>query len=220
MTGFELERRLALFPGVSPRRVLHEFSIWLDSAFTATTAAVARLKEWTELGCPETKASELCGGGDVAILREVRSVLDTLPTPTRWYVVTHCYVVAVGIKSGWCDWVPSVFQARILALSSYSHDLIRHECSHSWLHGSDTLPRDSLVIAKREQLRDAPQKLAVLLGMERKAEELREQWATTEAQNERQANALADSWRRNFPVPEEEELTCDSKLGHSRYRLI
>lgn len=217
----ELERRLALFPGISPRRVIHEFGPWLHYSFTATPAAAEHLREWSALGGPETEASELCGGGDVAILHQARRVLAILPTPTRWQVVAHFYIVGVGVKTvGWCDTVPSFFQARILALSTDSHDLIRHEFSHAWLHGSDALPRDSLMIAKREQLRDAPQKVAALWNMNHKLEEHRAHIAATEEQQEREAIALADSWRRNFPVPPEEEESCDSKLEHSRYRVI
>ena len=197
--GTELERRQALFPGVPARRICHEFGKWLVPEFTVTIAARAQLRRWALVGTPEVDARELPGIGNMSILRTAGKVLATLPPPVRWYVSNYCFIVAVGVDSvAWCDVAPVMLCARLIAFSRTSSDDALHEFAHAWLHETHVEPRAVLSFTKREEIWNAPSKLAAGGGggLDKKLEELHRARLDHKTRIERQANALARAWRK------------------------
>jgi hypothetical protein len=199
-------RRAALFPGVTPKRIAHEFGPWLGAEIQATAQARGRFRRWALLGTPEVSADSLAGTGEAELLRFASSLLAKLPPPVIWYVVQHCFIVAVGRTwRGFCASDSAVVGARIVALSGHNLDssLVLHELAHAWLHGSDDSP--GVPIVAHLDIQDGPRRFVAALERAGSAGSLRAWLEAREsdsaarlALDERQANALARSWLRRI----------------------
>ncbi len=204
--GTELEFRQSLFPGVSARRVIHEFGPWLCDALTATEAARARLREWSRLGCPRL-GDELrgaSGGKHNVILRKAQIILRWLPPPVIWYISSHCFLVVAGRdddNAGWCAQSPIVFGGRLIVLASGRDETTLHEFSHSWLHGSDLEPAEVIPFVRQDKLRQSMELMSLgeLEGVRddasvKRAADILEKREAASARQEREANALERAW--------------------------
>ena len=195
----ELERRMALLPGVSARTIVHEFGRWLIPELTATEAARTRLQRWAKLDCPRVRDDELKGMGDIPILRNAQRLLTHLPWPVRWYLSNHIYVVGCGAeKPAWCGARPIIIGARIIALGNGSDKTTLHEFSHGWLHGEDDRPDEFLSFSKAEKMRGAAEFFAAEYpnqeSLQKIVAEYREGAAAKKRRQEREADHLVRAW--------------------------
>ncbi len=190
-----LDERMALLPDVPASRVV-KFG-WLTTQLTATEAARERLHRWTAAGLPDGDAGALAGSGDISILVQARDVLAWLPPPCVWYISHNCTVIGVGRDTGgWCGGAARLLGCRIIALpGTATDDVILHEYAHGYLHGQDDEPRAMQSVDGREKTETAVEDFAAEFGREKKAAEIRERQAEQTERTEKQANALARTWR-------------------------
>ncbi len=194
-----LDRKMALLPGVSARKIIHEYSWWICHEMTCTSQSRARLKEWATLGCPRDDG--LRGMGSRPILYRAQRLLSSLPEPVRWYLSNFTYIVAAGCESmaGWMGPQPVLLGARICALSRDDESLILHEFAHGFLHGSDEPSTANLVYRKREQARFGLLLFAAHCAddknIQEKTAEYYQEKADTAKLLEVQANALVTTWK-------------------------